>query len=58
MNPRQGGGGGVQLSTYCLQPLGADVCEGDDSWGARVPGKGDGGGQGTPIKSVSQGEED
>lgn len=48
----------MQLSTYCLQPLGADVCEGDDSWGARVPGKGDGGGQGTPIKSVSQGEED
>lgn len=58
MNPRQGGGGGVQPSTYCLQPLGADVCEGDDSWGARVPGKGDRGGQGTPIKSVSQGEED
>ena len=56
-NPRQGGGGGMQPSTYCLQPLGAEVFECDDSWGARVPGKGDGGGQGTPMKCVSRGED-
>ena len=33
VNPRQGGGGGVQLSTYCLQPLGAEV------FSVRIPGE-------------------